>query len=896
MTTTSEFQIKPDYYNSEEACAQNEKTKINTNPRYKFFYQTHFTAGDIEQFDKYRDSTNGKFSIPSYSDNDFHVPTQILWEKYQDLDATAVDNTFNYLFHKFKKGIFIKIKNGELKVFLPFSNKNFVNEWGKRIKINPKYGKGVEGMIEFMRHITVTEGYNFFPNKINKFVDTWYSNNCLLRYEFPVHEGDTNVPNASDMFKTLCKERELPDMEFFINRRDFPILKTNGTEPYSHIYDTSNMKLLSHNYPKYSPILSMVSAKNFGDIPIPTGDDWARVCLAEGKFFANSADRFYTKLKPVPWEKRKSIAIFRGASTGAGVTIETNPRLKLAYISITTPKDDDGQPFLDAGITKWNLRPRKIKGEEYLQTIDIKNLPFGLVQYISPQEQGMYKYIINVDGHVASYRLSRELESGSCILLVGSKYKLWYRSMLKAFVHYVPVKSDLSDIVEKIKWCKENDEMCQQIAKNSKKFAATYLTKDGILDYLQKILIEIKKVNGVYLYNTISPKDVQYNRELKFLSCARKTIDIDSFTKTAKVCKVSDVMFKNATTVISEYNFEGKYIVKKKSPSVAHEAFISLATNGLSNFVYIHGFYEEFILTDSIRGQTLSQYIKGNEFKMDDFLLILVQLSLALRIAQNKCEFVHNDLTPWNIIIRTIEKPIIISYDTDGFIYSLQTRLVPVIIDLGRSHIVLSQDDTKYFKEHYGNVNMFSSSTIQDIITLLVTTISDIVSFDLDKHTTSAVITLANFLSRTGYRQEEFVQSGKNGLGDIRFFFNKASKYTELLVSDKYELEKKTPVDFVEYLIQQFTLPVKKLVSKGYEENEEFKTEERYPYTENIFLRPHDILSLLKEEKLNNPDICTLRSISKVIYSKNLKQLKIRETCPKIKEYMELYQEILKFC
>ena len=50
------------------------------------------------------------------------------WAKYKDVDAIAVINTFRYIFYKFKKGIFVKIVNNKLAVFLPFSNVCYKNE------------------------------------------------------------------------------------------------------------------------------------------------------------------------------------------------------------------------------------------------------------------------------------------------------------------------------------------------------------------------------------------------------------------------------------------------------------------------------------------------------------------------------------------------------------------------------------------------------------------------------------------------------------------------------------------------------------------------------------------------------------------------------------------------
>ena len=102
---------------------------------------------------------------------------------------------------------------------------------------------------------------------------------------------------------------------------------------------------------------------------------------------------------------------------------------------------------------------------------------------------------------------------GCCILLVESKYKLWFRDMLEPMVHYVPVKEDLSDLIDMIKWCKANDKKCKNIAINAKNFYLKYLQKDGMLDYMQKLLIDLKNQMGVYFYNTQTSLNIQIENE-----------------------------------------------------------------------------------------------------------------------------------------------------------------------------------------------------------------------------------------------------------------------------------------------------------------------------------------------------------------------------------------------
>ena len=58
MTTTAVFQKKKDFYTSKQKCLDSKFHQSSTNPRYKTFLQTHFTAGDEEQFEQYRDPCN----------------------------------------------------------------------------------------------------------------------------------------------------------------------------------------------------------------------------------------------------------------------------------------------------------------------------------------------------------------------------------------------------------------------------------------------------------------------------------------------------------------------------------------------------------------------------------------------------------------------------------------------------------------------------------------------------------------------------------------------------------------------------------------------------------------------------------------------------------------------
>ncbi|CCV02395.1 putative tyrosine protein kinase [Armadillidium vulgare iridescent virus] len=518
--------------------------EVRPNDRYKLFKQTFFTAGDEEQFINGKSTINRErcedetiLEIKNRWDleiSDFSLPGKA--EMFSQ-SATSTMHTFQYLFHKFKKGIFVKILNNKVETFLPFSKHGFVNNWGHLMKQDPKFSS----LPDFMRYISDETSnandkhYRFRPEQVSKFPSQWYANNCLIRYEHPISEGDTNVTILRHMFDELCSKRKIPDIEFFINRRDFPLLmKDKVSEPYFHIF--------GKNYPMeetfqskiqegIAPILSMCTSDLYSDIVIPTHEDWARVESTENGILFPPSCKDYPKNFDMPWSKRKPTAVFRGGSTGCGVSSSNNhllnQRLLAAKISSTTKPDKYEVPLIDAGITKWNLRPRKIQNEEYLKTINFKT-EARKVSPLSPEQQATYKYLINIDGHVSAFRLSLEMNMGCCILLVDSLgsssqtspengWKMWFFDKIKPYIHFVPVKSDLSDLIEKIQWCRDNDEECKLIAENAKQFYKDWLSKESILDYLQSIFIKIRLQNKVCVVYGEDPLQTQMIMQKEFL-------------------------------------------------------------------------------------------------------------------------------------------------------------------------------------------------------------------------------------------------------------------------------------------------------------------------------------------------------------------------------------------
>jgi hypothetical protein len=75
--------------------------------------------------------------------------------------------------------------------------------------------------------------------------------------------------------------------------------------------------------------------------------------------------------------------------------------------------------------------------------------------------------ILEIEGNVAAHRIASDMLLGSVPLIVDTEYTLWFQHLLKEYVHYIPVKKDLSDLIDiKDDYYDINDEFEMEIDDN----------------------------------------------------------------------------------------------------------------------------------------------------------------------------------------------------------------------------------------------------------------------------------------------------------------------------------------------------------------------------------------------------------------------------------------------
>ncbi|CAE8606692.1 unnamed protein product [Polarella glacialis] len=136
---------------------------------------------------------------------------------------------------------------------------------------------------------------------------------------------------------------------------------------------------------------------------------------------------------------------------------------------------------------KFVLHPKLKMDEDLEQFLQNEGL---IAEHREVRWDAFFKYHIAIDGDSAPDRLYWQLFMGSVVIIQESVWQeiIGVIGPLEPFVHFVPVRYDLSDLSEKVAWLQQNDVEARQIALRGVAFAQQHLTCDGILYYVDRLL------------------------------------------------------------------------------------------------------------------------------------------------------------------------------------------------------------------------------------------------------------------------------------------------------------------------------------------------------------------------------------------------------------------------
>ncbi|XP_070240357.1 protein O-glucosyltransferase 3 isoform X1 [Bos mutus] len=248
---------------------------------------------------------------------------------------------------------------------------------------------------------------------------------------------------SDEILLSLARKVLLPDLEFYVNLGDWPLehRKVNET-------------------PGPLPIISWCGSLDSQDVILPTYDI-THSTLEALRGVTNDLLSIQGNTGP-SWINKTEKAFFRGRDS-------REERLQLVQLSKENPQ------LLDAGITGYFFFQEKEK-------------ELGKAKLIGFFDFFKYKYQVNVDGTVAAYRYPYLMLGDSLVLKQDSPYYEHFYMALKPWKHYIPIKRNLSDLLEKVEWAKENDEEAKKIAKEGQLTARDLLQPHRLYCYYYTVL------------------------------------------------------------------------------------------------------------------------------------------------------------------------------------------------------------------------------------------------------------------------------------------------------------------------------------------------------------------------------------------------------------------------
>ena len=92
---------------------------------------------------------------------------------------------------------------------------------------------------------------------------------------------------------------------------------------------------------------------------------------------------------------------------------------------------------------------------------------------------------------MAAYRFPYLLAGDAVVLKQDSDYYEHFYGDLEPMVHYVPVKADLSDLPERVRWARRHDDVVRRIGANGRRYAAENLLPNDIFCY-HALLLQVR--------------------------------------------------------------------------------------------------------------------------------------------------------------------------------------------------------------------------------------------------------------------------------------------------------------------------------------------------------------------------------------------------------------------
>lgn len=297
----------------------------------------------------------------------------------------------------------------------------------------------------------------------------------------------------------------LPDPESFISSR---------SQKKSFVWDhKATMDPCEH--PELTQIIGALAA--YGKGPVPQDYMYPVLAMCTTKLHADvltvAMEQFVERIEDdLPWdEKTDDRLLWRGSTTGILIREDMpwsiSQRMRLAdkaqqqvgevdVLVAASPTHAVGQPierryrelneqYLDVGFVG---QPIQCGSEEACDDVALR---YDFKPRQPWSQAAKYKYVFDIDGNGWSARFKRLISTNSCVIKT-TIFPEWYQDRIQPWVHYVPVKADLTDLYDVMAFFRGSgedakgghDALAEEIAMEGKKWSHRYWRKEDMVAYL----------------------------------------------------------------------------------------------------------------------------------------------------------------------------------------------------------------------------------------------------------------------------------------------------------------------------------------------------------------------------------------------------------------------------
>lgn len=189
----------------------------------------------------------------------------------------------------------------------------------------------------------------------------------------------------------------------------------------------------------------------------------------------------------VPWTQRSSSCFWRGSSTGRSLSAgdwKTNPRVALCLMARAINDDT----FLDAKLTDV-VQCASPEVEQLVKAAGITGERLPVSTFLN------YRYIVDIDGNSTAWGLFEKLYMGCVVLKVEGQWTQWFYPKLIPWTHYIPVRGDLSNLVEQIEWARSHDQECQEMTTKCQQLVQE-LNYPSVLQHYSAVISSVLSMSG----------------------------------------------------------------------------------------------------------------------------------------------------------------------------------------------------------------------------------------------------------------------------------------------------------------------------------------------------------------------------------------------------------------